>query len=73
MKQFYDDERPYGRCYDCLMAYSEFPDMLIPDKYWEMINPTYHQGAGLLCPTCTAKRLRQLNIKDEIKCTIYIG
>lgn len=59
----YDDhERPYGRCYDCKMSYSDFPDMIIPDDLWELINPTHHKGAGLLCPTCIAKRLNYLGL-----------
>lgn len=52
-----NDERPKGCCYDCRMKYSEFPDMIIPDNLWELINPTELEGAGILCPTCIASRL----------------
>ncbi len=58
--KYKDDECPQGCCYDCRMKYSEFPDMMIPDELWELINPTYHKGAGLLCPTCIANRLNYL-------------
>lgn len=55
--KYKDHERPQGCCYDCGMKYTEFPDMMVPDDLWEKINPTYCRGAGLLCPTCIAKRL----------------
>ena len=35
--------------------------MIIPNDLWELINPTYHIGAGLLCPTCIASRLNYIN------------
>lgn len=57
-----DSERPQVCCYDCRMKYSEFPDMIIPDDLWELINPTYHEGAGLLCPTCIANRLDHIHM-----------
>jgi len=60
--KYHDFERPEGQCYDCGINYNEFPDMIIPDELWEKINPTYHKGAGLLCPTCIANRL---NFIDE--------
>jgi hypothetical protein len=58
--RYSDDERPQGCCYDCRLKYSEFPDMIIDDELWEMINPTIHKGAGILCPTCIANRLNHL-------------
>lgn len=58
--KYNDYERPSGCCYDCRMKYDEFPDMVIPDEIWESINPTFHDGAGLLCPTCSANRLNYL-------------
>ncbi len=57
-----DEERPACECYDCGMPYHDFPDMVIPDDLWEKINPTHHEGAGLLCPTCIAKRLDMLGL-----------
>jgi len=60
--KYQDDERPNGCCYDCRMKYSTFPDMIIPDVLWEKINPTYHKGAGILCPTCIANRLNYLGL-----------
>jgi len=55
--KYEDQERPKGCCYDCKIKYHDFPDFIIPDDLWEQINPTYHNGAGLLCPTCIANRL----------------
>ena len=55
--RYNDSERPSGCCYDCRIKYSEFPDMSILDDLWELINPTEHEGSGLLCPTCIANRL----------------
>jgi hypothetical protein len=60
--RYEDNERPYScSCWDCGMAYSEFPDMLVPDKLWKKINPTIYKGAGILCPTCIANRLDYIN------------
>ena len=59
--KYKDKERPQGCCYDCRISYNEFPDMIIPDELWELINPTYHNDAGLLCPTCIANRLDYIN------------
>jgi len=42
------------------MKYGEFPDLIIPNYLWELINPTQHEDAGLLCPTCIANRLNYL-------------
>ena len=42
------------------MKYGEFPDLIIPNHLWELINPTHHEEAGLLCPTCIANRLNYL-------------
>ncbi len=55
--KFEENKRPKGVCYDCNLSYHSFPDMVISDELWEKINPTYHKGAGLLCPTCISKRL----------------
>jgi hypothetical protein len=62
------NERPQGCCYDCKMPYHDFPDMVIDDDLWELISPTYWQGAGLLCPTCMANRLNHLGLwyKDDL-------
>lgn len=66
--RYRDDERPQGSCYDCGLEYSNFPDMMIPDDLWERINPTEHEGAGILCPTCIARRLDHLGLwyKDDL-------
>ncbi len=72
MKRFHDNERPYGGCYDCGLKYDspKWCDVIIPNDIWELINPTYHEGAGLLCFNCIAGRLVELgleNVKIEIK------
>ena len=59
--KYIESERPKGRCYDCRLKYNEFPDMIIPNDLWELINPTEHKGAGILCPTCIANRLNHIN------------
>lgn len=53
-----DDERPSGECYDCGRDYDTFADLNVPDDVWAKINPTTHEGAGLLCPNCLCDRLR---------------
>lgn len=63
-------ERPcgqYGKCYDCGMPYGEFPDMVLPDDLWELINPSQHKGSGLLCPTCIANRLDYIGKWYELR------
>lgn len=59
--RYSDDDRPWSHCYDCNLPYKDFPcDMLIQDDLWELINPTEHQGGGLLCPNCICARLIKL-------------
>lgn len=56
--RYADWERPRGECYDCGLNYDRWGgDMDIPDHLWEEINPTYHEGSGLLCPTCIVQRV----------------
>lgn len=58
IKRYADAERPTGQCYDCGLEYSgpAWVDVLVSDDVWEVINPTYHEGAGLLCFNCIARR-----------------
>lgn len=70
LKRYSDGKRPKGVCYDCKRAYNTFPDLVVPDDVWEKINPTNHQGAGILCPTCIAQRLQLLSI-GPVNCVIY--
>ena len=51
----------YSCCYDCGMKYGEFPDMVIPNDLWELINPSKYKGSGILCPTCTVSRLDHID------------
>jgi hypothetical protein len=63
MKWKYEDkERPEGVCYDCNKPYNEFHDLILKDEIWELINPTKHKDAGLLCPTCIINRLYSIDI-----------
>jgi|SaaInlStandDraft_4_1057021.scaffolds.fasta_scaffold59388_2 hypothetical protein len=70
MKKYKDHNRPKGMCYDCKLKYGTFPDMTIDNNLWEQINPTYHKGAGILCPTCISIRLKELGV-GPIQCTIH--
>lgn len=63
---YLDEDRPQGVCYDCGMPYNLFADLLVDDWVWELINPTEHEGAGLLCPTCICNRIRVLGLKYPI-------
>lgn len=62
MIKYNDSERPSGKCYDCKIPYGSFRDFTISDEHWEIINPTNHEGAGLLCPTCIANRLDSVGL-----------
>jgi hypothetical protein len=68
MKRFSDKERPHGQCYDCGLPYDDpgWIDILVPDDVWEIINPTYHEGAGLLCITCIARRCIEARLTTVI-------
>ena len=65
--RYKDSERPTKCCYDCRLKYAEFPDMIINDELWELINPTFHNGAGILCPTCIANRLNYIGRWYDLK------
>lgn len=61
MRRYKNEDRPCGICYDCGLDYTKFScDMVIQDELWELINPTYCEDAGLLCPNCICTRLMQL-------------
>lgn len=65
-----DDERPSGECYDCGRPYDTFADLDISDEAWAAINPTEHDGAGVLCPNCICDRLAVVGI-SPVKATVY--
>jgi hypothetical protein len=48
-------------CFDCKMLYGTFPDMVLPNDLWELINPSIYKGYGMLCPTCIANRLNYID------------
>ena len=60
--KYEDNKRPIGKCYDCRISYNTFQDFIVSDIVWEKINPTYHEGAGILCPTCIVNRLHFLGL-----------
>lgn len=68
--QYTDTERDpamYGACYDCGLPYDQFPTELVIDhEVWELINPTHHKGAGLLCHSCMIERLRDIRYSKII-------
>jgi len=70
VEKYKDHERPRGKCYDCKRPYHSFPDLIISDEMWRKINPTHHEGAGLLCLTCSGIRLREDGL-HEVPATFY--
>jgi hypothetical protein len=49
-------------CYDCRLLYKDMVDICLSNEKWELINPTYHKGAGILCANCIFERLHKLGI-----------
>ena len=51
-------------CYDCGLKYTSdrWVEAVIPNKIWERITPNSNKGAGLLCISCMAVRLKGLGI-----------
>lgn len=75
MKHKYpDSEQPSEQCYDCGLKYDDpaWVDVLIPDEIWETINPTYHEGAGLLCFNCIARRCAAAGL-DKVPVRLMSG
>jgi len=71
LRKFTDEERQALqhplRCYDCGLLYSDNPawmDAMIPDEAWEAINPTYDEGAGILCITCINRRCHEAGLQN---------
>jgi hypothetical protein len=60
--RYKDYDRPLGVCYDCGRNYRWLGDCVVDNDVWERINPTYHAGAGLLCPNCMLERLHALGM-----------
>lgn len=73
MRRYEDHERPLppeapAACYDCRLRYDDpgWVDVLVPNDVWEVINPTRHPGAGLLCFTCIARRLVEAGLSSVL-------
>jgi hypothetical protein len=67
LRKFTDAERPTeAQCYDCGFPYTHpaWIEAVVPDDVWERINPTYWQGAGLLCVNCIAVRCEEAGLRD---------
>lgn len=64
MKRFADHERPQGCCYDCGLSYRDpgWIEAVVPDVVWSIINPTYHETAGLLCINCISSRCAEAGL-----------
>ena len=75
--RYADDERPRtadgefsAQCYDCGRPYKSAGDCSVSDKVWEMINPTFHRGAGILCASCIVDRLHEIGVSN-VKATLW--
>lgn len=53
-------------CFDCGLVYasSKWADVVVPDEYWEMINPSEDSGCGLLCFNCMVGRFEALGLQN---------
>ena len=54
-------------CHDCGRAYGDehgFPDLIIPNYYWNRIAPK-PDGGGRLCPSCICAALHKVGIRCE--------
>lgn len=50
-------------CPDCGADYDDtFSIVSVPDDIWPLINQDIHKKSGMLCPTCTVKRLSSLKL-----------
>lgn len=65
MKKYNTIPNPLA-CYDCGFLYGApgWLEVTIPDEVWEQINPTYHEGSGILCVTCIARRCEELGLQS---------
>ena len=39
-------------------------EAVVPNEVWSMISPSEHEGGGILCILCMAKRLAKLGLMD---------
>ena len=55
-----------GTCYDCGLWYgcSSWVDAIVPNDVWELINPSEHEGSGLLCFNCMTRRVEFLGCES---------
>ena len=55
-----------GECYDCGLYYGcdAWADCVVSADVWELINPSYEKGGGLLCFNCMNRRLEFLGLEQ---------
>lgn len=70
MRKYKDEERLLNPefetgCYDCGLKYGSpsWIEAIVPNEVWEIISPSYHKGAGLLCISCIARRCVEAGLK----------
>ena len=53
-------------CADCGKQYGgeDWVDVLVSNELWAIIGPDGDSGAGILCPNCIARRLREITDSD---------
>lgn len=71
LRKYTDEERLLNPdfitgCYDCGLEYdsASWIEAIVPNEIWEIISPTYHKGAGLLCISCIARRCVEAGLND---------
>lgn len=64
--KYTDKEKSNAQCYDCGKPYGEkdWHDVVITNELWELINPTFDRGCGLLCGNCMIHRLVKKGIQE---------
>jgi len=68
IKKYNYDPEKHACCYDCSLPYenSKWVDVVVSDFDWELINPSYYKGGGLLCFNCMMARFVDIG-KDNVQ------
>ena len=64
-------EPQQAHCFDCLLPYSEWVDLIVQNEVWEEINPSSRPGGGSLCPNCIGKRIKEAGL-EKVEC-VFVG
>lgn len=62
-----NEQNKKAGCHECGLKYggAKWIEAVVPDSVWEMIKPEgCAEGAGLLCISCMAGRIRNLGLDD---------